>query len=151
MAKKGILVLMMVALMVQVGCEEGDPQFNEIINQSWVQDGSYWEDGAGNSFAYMYDEIEDNYFIDIHCMDGGNDYLCYIDEFNFADGQIVGNYTYVDPLETEETISRGPISVTMTFSYAGGTLTITYSGPGTLYDVLDGVTMNLHLPPPPEL
>lgn len=145
MAKKGILVLMMVALMVLVGCEEGDPQFNEIINQSWVQDRSYWEDGAGNSFAYMYDEIEDRYFIDIHCMDGGINYLCYIDEFNFADGQIVGTYTYFDPLDSDSTL-RGPISVTMSLSYAGGTLTITYSGPGTLYDVLDGVTMNLQIP-----
>lgn len=145
MAKKGILVLMMVALMVLVGCEEGDPRFNEIINQSWVQDGSYWEDGAGNSFAYMYDEIEDNYFIDIHCMDGSNDYLCYIDEFNYQNGQVVGTYTYNDPLDGVGTL-RGPISVTMTFSYAGGTLTITYSSPDTLYDVLDGVTMNLQIP-----
>jgi len=145
MAKKGILVLMMVALMMLVGCEEGDPRFNEIINQSWVQDGSYWEDGAGNSFAYMYDEIEDNYFIDIHCMDGSNDYLCYIDEFNYQNGQVVGTYTYNDPLDGVGTL-RGPISVTMTFSYAGGTLTITYSSPDTLYDVLDGVTMNLQIP-----
>lgn len=145
MAKKGILVLMMVALMVLVGCEEGNPEVTEIIDQSWVQDGSYWEDGAGNSFAYMYDEIEDNYFIDIHCMDGGINYLCYIDEFNFADGQIVGTYTYFDPLDSDSTL-RGPISVTMSLSYAGGTLTITYSGPGTLYDVLDGVTMNLQIP-----
>lgn len=145
MAKKGILVLMLVALMVLVGCEEGNPEVTEIIDQSWVQDGSYWEDGAGNSFAYMYDEIEDNYFIDIHCMDGGINYLCYIDEFNFADGQIVGTYTYFDPLDSDSTL-RGPISVTMSLSYAGGTLTITYSGPGTLYDVLDGVTMNLQIP-----
>ena len=83
-------------------------------------------------------------------MDRSNDYLCYIDEFNFADGQIVGTYTYFDPLDSDSTL-RGPISVTMSLSYAGGTLTITYSGTGTLYDVLDGVTMNLHLPPPPEL
>lgn len=41
MAKKGILVLMMVALMVLVGCEEGNPEVTEIIDQSWVQDGSY--------------------------------------------------------------------------------------------------------------
>ena len=144
MAKKGILVLMMVALMVLAGCEEGDPQITEIIDQSWVQDGSYWEDGAGNSFAYMYDESGDDYSIDIHCMDGGNNYLCYIEDFNYEDGQVVGTYTYFDPL-VPDTI-RGPISVTMSFSYAGGTLTITYSGPGTLYDVLDGVTMNLRIP-----
>jgi len=145
MAKKGILVLMMVALMVLVGCEEGNPEVTEIIDQSWVQDGSYWADGAGNSFSYMYDESEDNYWIDIHCMDGGNDYLCYIDEFTFTNGQVVGTYTYFDPLDSDSTL-RGPISVTMSFSYAGGTLTITYSGPGTLYDVLDGVTMNLQIP-----
>ncbi len=144
MAKKGILVLMMLALMVLAGCEEGDPQITEIIDQSWVQDGSYWEDGAGNSFAYMYDESGDDYSIDIHCMDGGNNYLCYIEDFNYEDGQVVGTYTYFDPL-VPDTI-RGPISVTMSFSYAGGTLTITYSGPGTLYDVLDGVTMNLQIP-----
>ncbi|MDX9985519.1 hypothetical protein, partial [Sphaerochaeta sp.] len=89
--------------------------------------------------------IEDNYFIDIHCMDGGNDYLCYIDEFNYQNGQVVGTYTYNDPLDGVGTL-RGPISVTMTFSYAGGTLTITYSSPDTLYDVLDGVTMNLQIP-----
>jgi hypothetical protein len=150
MAKKGILVLMMLALVMLVGCEEGDPRFNEVIDQDWVQDGSYWEDDNGNSFAYMYDESEDNYWIDIHCMDGGNDYLCYIDEFNYENGQVVGTYTYHDPVDGESTL-RGPFSVTITFSYASETLTVNYSGPGTLHDVLDGVTMNLHLPPPPEL
>ena len=149
MAKKGILVLMMVALMVLVGCEEGDPQFNEVIDQNWVQDGSYWEDGVGNAFAYVDDSAGD-YHIDIYYKDGEVDYLCYIEEFNYENGQVVGTYTYNDPLDGVDTL-RGPISVTMTFSYAGGTLTITYSSPGTLYDVLDGVTMNLHLPPPPEL
>lgn len=144
MAKKGILVLMMVALMVLVGCEEGDPQFNEIINQSWVQDGSYWEDGVGNSFAYVDDSAGD-YHIDIHYKDGEVDYLCYIEEFNYENGQVVGTYTYFDPLDSDSTL-RGPISVTMSFSYAGGTLTITYSGPGTPYDVLDEVTMNLQIP-----
>ena len=147
MAKKGILVLMMVALMVLVGCEEGDPQINEVIDQSWVQDGSYWEDVSGNSFAYMFDADADDYFIDIHCLVGSVDYLCYIEEFNYENGKVVGTYTYFDPLDSENAL-RGPISVTMTFSYASGTLTITYSGPGTQYDVLNGVTMNLQLPSP---
>jgi len=83
MAKKGILMLMMLALVMLVGCEEGDPRFNEVIDQDWVQDGSSWEDDEGNSFAYVYDEEEDDYFIDIHCMVGSDDYLCYIDEFNY--------------------------------------------------------------------
>ncbi len=149
MAKKGILVLMMLALMVLVGCEEGNPRFNEVIDQNWVLDGSRWEDSAGNSFSYLYDEAEENYFIDIHCMDGSVDYLCYIDEFNFSDGQVVGTYTYFDPLDSDSAL-RGPISVTLSFSYAAGTLTITYSGPGTTHDILDGVMMNLQIPSSPE-
>jgi len=66
---------------------------------------------------------------------------------DYENGQVVGTYTYHDPVDGESTL-RGPFSVTMAFSYASGTLTITYSGPGNQYDVLDGVTMNLQLPSP---
>lgn len=143
MVKKGVLILLLVSLFVLVGCEEGSPAPNlgPLAAADWVQIDTHWDDGAGNSFAYVYDSDADDAHIDIHVISGSDDIICYIEEFNYQNGQVVGTYTYHDPLDSN--ILRGPIDVTMTFSYASGTLTITYSGPGTTYDILDDVIMIL--------
>jgi len=140
MVKKVALILLLAGLLVLVGCEEGVTPPNEVIDQSWVLMSTSWEDAAGNSFSYM-NNSGDDYLIDIHVISGSYNIICYIEEFNYENEQVIGTYTYFDPLDSE--IERGPIDVAMTFSYASGALTITYTGPGTTYDILDGVTMTL--------
>lgn len=145
MGKKVVLILLLVGLLVLVGCEEGTPALNlgPLAAENWVQIDTHWEDGAGNSFAYVYDSDADDAHIDIHVNVGSDNLICYIDEFDYENGEVTGTYTYFDNDPNGSTL-QGPFEVTMEFSYSSNVLTITYTGTGASGDILNNVTMGLN-------
>jgi hypothetical protein len=137
MKRKGLLVLILVTLVILIGCVEDIPA-PELSDADWIKISTMWTDSDYNEFSYV--PSDEGGHIDIESVG----YRCYIEEFSYANNQLSGSYTYFD----SESELQGPYDVTITFSYASGVLTVSYSEQGTEKGVLDGVTM--HLTPPED-
>jgi len=141
MKRKGLLVLILVTLVMLIGCE-GDIPAPGLSDADWIKISTMWTDSDDNEFSYV--SSDEGGHIDIQYNESEEiGYRCYIPEYSFANNQLIGAYTYHDSKGLQ-----GPYDVTITFSYASGVLTVSYSEQGTEKGVLDGVTM--HLTPPED-
>jgi len=142
MKRKGLLVLILVTLVILIGCEGVIPAPG-LSDADWIKISTMWTDSKDNEFSYV--SSDEGEHIDIQYNESEEiRYRCYIPEYSFANNQLIGAYTYFD----SESELQGPYDVTITFSYASGVLTVSYSEQGTEKGVLDGVTM--HLTPPED-
>jgi len=129
MAKKGILVLMMVALMVLVGCEEGaGSDVDSIIGIS-----NRWGKGTLTKPWIDFVVSEESFIIDV-VFNPSDRYTVAIE--SHSQNTLLGTYHLDDGTDTN---LEDDDSITIGLSYNAPVLTVTFTGQG----VLNGKSYNL--------
>ncbi|MFA6785573.1 MAG: hypothetical protein WC136_11770 [Sphaerochaeta sp.] len=127
MSKFWITCLLLIPIIS--GCSEPTTTFTNEIESAWVDASTEWGDAQGSQLSYV--DSGTSIHLDLGWYTNPSDNntwtMGYIDEFTYENGTLTGTYSSFQNSDSDELFS-----ITLTFSYASGTLTVVCNAGGVL-------------------
>ena len=124
-----LLVVCLFLVLILSGCSEPTTIFTNEIESDWLDASTEWSDAQGSQLSYV--DTGTNIHLDLGWYTDPSDnntwIMGFIAEFTYENGTLTGTYSSFQNSDSDELFS-----ITLTFSYASGTLTVVCTAGGVL-------------------